>query len=115
MRWFARIICAVICRRGLYPSTGAAACTVPAPPSPIAKSSRSAHAFLTKTGRAIERRGFVMFVMIVPSSFSRVGADGVRPARVNVFLASGRVSAARQEELLLDDRSEERRVGKERR
>src|ERR1039458_6140676 len=61
------------------------------------------YAFLTKTGRAIERRGVVMFVMIVPSSFSRVGADGVRSARVNVLLASGRVSAARQEKLLLDD------------
>src|ERR1035441_2686848 len=103
MRRFARIICEVIWRRGLYPSTGAAACTVPAPPSPIAKSSTSAHVFLTKTGRAIERRGVVMFVMIVPSTFSRVGADGVRSARVNVLLASGRVSAARQEELLLDD------------
>jgi hypothetical protein len=67
MRRFARSSCAVIWRSGSYPSVVPAAWTEPAPPKAMTTRSARALAFLRKTGRARERRGFVIRVTLSPS------------------------------------------------
>ena len=70
MRRSARRSWAVSWRRGSNPSVRAAPWTVPAPPKAMMNSSRKAHPFLTETGMAMGRRGFVMALSFTLSSDS---------------------------------------------